>query len=107
MPRIFLRNNINCIMPLDSEPITTRGKTPDDFHAIVADIGSHVQFKLLCVVFITFILLCTDVFRDRILANFQGATDYKNVTSWGTTMQAMFLVLALLIADPLIRLKII
>ncbi len=91
----------------DSDPIITPGERPDDFAAVIVDIFSHIQFKLVGLVFLWFIFLSSDTFIGRVLSTFKDAVDYKCPTSYGTMLQGMFLVIALLVTDLLIRQKII
>ncbi len=93
-------------MPLDSDPILLT-RRPDDLASIIMDIASHIQYKFLALLLVVFILLSSDIFINRILSSFRGAVDYKCPTSWGTSLQGLFLVLIMIIIDALIRQKII
>lgn len=73
----------------------------------IADMFKGIQYKLFALMFFTFIVLSSDVFVTRVLCRFPGATDQKNITSWGTILQGLFLVLACLIFDIIIRLGVI
>ena len=94
-------------MVLDSEPLCVGKSCPDDFASVFADIFSGIQFKLFGLIFIIFIFISSDVFIGRMLSNFSGATDGKKTTSWGTIIQGMFLVMALIVIDVLVKQKII
>lgn len=94
-------------MPLDSDPILLGRRAPDDMTAVFVDIASHLQFKFLGLLLIVFIITSSDVFINRALSKFKGAVDYKCPTSWGVCIQGMFLVIAMIIIDVLIRQKII
>ncbi|SIP85956.1 Hypothetical protein PACV_241 [Pacmanvirus A23] len=94
-------------MPIDSDPITISGNSPDDFTSILLDIASSIQYKLFGLMLIIFIFISSDVFINRALAKFNGAVDYKCPTSWGTFLQGLFLVLSCIIIDAAIRQKII
>lgn len=94
-------------MPVDSDPIMVSGRCPDDFTSIVLDIVSNVQFKLLGMMLVIFIIISSDVFINRALSKFAGAVDHKYPTSWGTFLQGLFLVMACIIMDAAIRQKII
>jgi hypothetical protein len=94
-------------MPMDSEPIMISGSGPDDFTSIVLDIVSNVQFKLLGMMLLIFMIISSDVFINRALSKFQGAVDHKYPTSWGTFLQGLFLVFACILIDAAIRQKII
>lgn len=93
-------------MPVDSDPIIPN-KRPDDLTTMIVDIFSSIQYKFLGLMLIMFIILSSDVFINRILARFGGAVNVKCPTSWGTFLQGLFLVLAMIIIDALIRQEVI
>lgn len=95
-------------MPSDSDPIDGRKRaTPDNLAYVVVDMISGMQLKLLALTFIAFIMLMSDSFINRVLARFEGAVDVKCPTTWGTVLQGLFLILAMIIIDGLNRNKII
>ncbi len=91
---------------MDSEPIVVT-KKPNDLISIAVDSVTSIPFKFLSLMFLTFILLSTDVFIGRILGSFDGAVDYLTPTSWGVCIQGMFLVFAMVIIDALIKQQVI
>lgn len=93
----------------DSDPICGDDdpKKLGDFYQIFNDVFGRIQFKFIGFAFIVFMILSTDTFINRILNVFSNAVAGGIPTSWGTTLQGLFLVLALLVIDPLIRLKVI
>lgn len=93
-------------MPLDSDPIIV-GRRPDDFASVIFDLLSNIQYKLLGLMLLVFLIISSDVFINRALAKFSGAVDYKYPTTWGTTLQGLFLVIACIFIDAAIRQKII
>lgn len=94
-------------MPVDSDPIMSSGRRPDDFTSIINDVFSNVQYKMFGIMFLIFIIISSDVFINRILTKFQGAVDIKCPTSWGTMLQGLFLVIGCIIVDACIKQKII
>jgi len=94
-------------MPSDSDPIKINTNRPDDFTTIILDVFSGVQYKLLGIMLLVFLILSSDVFINRVLSKFNNAVDYKCPTSWGTFLQGMFLVLSCIIIDTAIKQKII
>lgn len=81
-------------------------KLPNDFGGIVSDLASRVQFKFLFFMLMTFIFISSDTFMYGILDKFKNTTQTistKSVTTWGTVLQGMFLVFAMIIIDLLIR----
>lgn len=93
-------------MPVDSDPIIPN-RRPDDITTIIIDVFSSIQYKFLGLMLLMFIILSSDVFINRILARFGGAVNAKCPTSWGTSLQGLFLVLAMMIIDALIRQQVI
>lgn len=93
-------------MAVDSEPIII-SSNKGDFVSAVVDISSHVQYKFLILMMITYIMLSSDVFINRVLSQFNHAVDYKCPTSWGVCIQSLVLALIMLMIDGMIRQKII
>lgn len=92
---------------MDSEPILVHTTKSDSLIGIVNDMLMSIQYKLIGMMMIVFIVLSSDVFINRVLASFTGAVDYKQPTSWGVVLQMMFLAIALIGADVMIRQKIV
>ena len=94
-------------MGYDSDPITVTKNRPDSLTTVIVDVLSNAQYKLFALMFVMFLFISSDSFINRILSTFSGTVDYKTVTSWGAILQGLFLVLACVIVDILIRQKII
>jgi hypothetical protein len=92
---------------MDSDPITISKEGPDDITTIVLDMIGNIQFKLIILIFLSFMLVSSDVFIMRGLANFEGAVDYKQPTSWGTFLQGSLLVIISIFIDAGIKQNII
>jgi len=88
---------------MDSEPLNA----PDDAPGIFADMITRVRFKYYLLLFLAFIIVSSDVFIDRVLTKFTGATDYKCANTKGTVIQAGFLVLLCVVLDVFAGQKII
>jgi hypothetical protein len=86
----------------DSDPITICGKN-DDLLSMFVDIASEIQYKLLLMVFLLFIVLNTDVFINRVLGKLSNTIDGHRVTSWGVILQGTFLVLGMIAMDALVK----
>lgn len=89
---------------MDSDPLPD---AHDDFCSIFTDVIGHIPFKFLTLMFVVFMVLSTDTFINRVLGVFSGAVTNGIPTSYGTTLQGLFLVLAMVMIDPLIKLKLI
>ncbi len=81
--------------------------SPKDALDWIVSIHDNTQYKFLMYMFLIFLFISSDVFIGRILSNFDGAVYMKTPTNWGVILQGIFLVLAMIIADLLIRGKII
>ena len=57
-------------------------------------VASNIPFKFLALIFIVFLILNTDVFVGRILSRVDSAVEGKKVTTFGTCVQGLILVLA-------------
>lgn len=93
-------------MPADSDPIVET-ESPDGFSEVIIDAVSHVQFKLISMLFIVFILINSDTFISRVLGGFSGAVDHRYPTTWGVCIQGLMLASAMILIDILVRQKII
>lgn len=82
----------------DSVPLVS-GKQPDEFSTVIADAVGGINIKVMISLFLIFMVITSDVFVTRVLANVNGATDYKHATNYGTFLQGMLLVLLFLIVD--------
>lgn len=82
-------------------------ETPQDMLDWLVSLHDGVQYRLMASMFVIFLFLSSDIFVGRILANFDGAVHMKTPTNWGTILQGIFLVIACIIADALIKGKII
>lgn len=91
----------------DSDYIDDVTIESNDMIGMFNDVISNVQFKFVGMMFLVFLVLSTDTFITRVLSVFGSAVGGGCPTSWGTVLQGMFLVLAMLLIDPLIRLGVI
>ncbi len=94
----------------DTEPLPTTTKdtaTKSSFVEIISDAVKGVQYKLFIMMFLFFLFLSSDTFVNRALSRIDGAVDYKTPTSYGTSLQGLFLVMACMIADIFINLGVV
>jgi hypothetical protein len=89
-------------MAIDSEPIRIV-KTNDAVGTMFVDMLSKINFKIAFFLLFAFIIISSDVFVNRILYNFGGATEGKNTTNYGAALQGMFLALGYIIMDIFVR----
>lgn len=76
-------------------------------HNLAGAAASKLQWKLFGFMFIVFMFVNSDVFISRVLSKIDGATDFKDVTSYGTTLQGLLLVLACIMFDVLVKYNIV
>jgi hypothetical protein len=70
---------------------------------MIFDALQNIPYKWLLCLFAVFMIVSSDMFIVRVLASFEGAVNLRSPTNWGTILQGLFLVLAMLLADGLIR----
>lgn len=90
-------------MPLDSDPLLVKSHSNDDLITIATDVFGGIQYKLFLLMFIAFLVVSSDMFVGRALARINGAVDMKTPTSYGTLLQGIAMIFAVLIMDALIR----
>lgn len=90
----------------DSEPIRVYRERPDNIAKLAFNAIKSIEYKLIILLFTTFMLLSSDVFINRVLSKFNGAVDHRYPTNYGVLLQGMFLVLAYIIYDALVSLGI-
>lgn len=87
----------------DSTPIRlSDAEKADDVGSLVSSIWEKINFKMLILLFITFVGLSSDVFCRRVLSHVDGAIDGKCPTNKGVFIQALLLCLAYVIFEILI-----
>jgi hypothetical protein len=94
----------------DSDPVMMPARSvgpPNDFTTIVTDIFHGIQYKLLGLVLMMYLILNSDVFINRILGSFAGAVDGKCATTYGTVVSGLIFCIWLIIIDLAIKQKII
>ena len=84
------------------------GKKPDSFISIIADFFTNVNYKLIIVLFLTYVFVMSDLFMDKVLSKIDGAvTNRVHLTPKGTFINGVVLILIYMTADMLIRNKIV
>ena len=68
----------------------------DSINEMLADITKQVDVRMMIMRFVVFILICSDVFVNRVLARFNGAVEMRN---YGIVLQGIALVLVYLLID--------
>lgn len=86
---------------MDSEEIAEPKK--GDLINVIVDFMNEINYKLVFFLFMIFLLLSSDVFLAQILSNINGAMELNTVTTYGTIIQGLFLILFYIIADMLIK----
>lgn len=71
----------------------------DSINEMLADITKQIDVRMMLLRFVVFILICSDVFVNRVLARFNGAVEMRNPTNYGIVLQGIALVLVYLLID--------
>ena len=88
----------------DSVPLAELANGPPPTGAAPGGSPLPYNFKLLLSLFLTFILVVSDVFTNSILSSFgEKAVMGRTPTMWGIVLQGIFLVIGYAIATYLIR----
>ena len=83
-------------MTRDSELLVEK---PDSFNTILISIFSKANIKKYFVVFLIYIILHNDVFINKILSNVGGSVMNDTITSKGTVILGVLMVLAYILLD--------
>lgn len=79
-------------------------KQPDDLASVMIDFFTSLNIKLILFIVILFLFVSSDIFVDKVLDRFSGATSNKRPTTKGIFLQAGFLALFYITVDLLIQL---
>jgi hypothetical protein len=60
------------------------------------------NLKIVIAIFLSFILVVSDVFTSSVVAGFRGAVHCRTPTTWGTMIQSVFLILLIILAVHLV-----
>jgi len=78
-------------------------RKPDSFISIVADFASNLNYKLLIILFLSYIFLMSDLFLDKVLSKITDATKHRDqLTPKGTLINGLLLIMLYMTADLLI-----
>ena len=86
---------------LDDSPKKSRKSNGDDFPSMSAELFTKINFKNAIFLFLTAILVFSDIFIDNVLSKIPGASHDSQATTKGTMLQITVLVLMYLIIDLL------
>lgn len=75
---------------------------PDSFAAIAAGALSGIHYKTYFFMLLIFYFVSTDLFIGTILAQVDGAVETKYPTTYGTFIQGIVLVLAMIVVNALV-----
>jgi len=87
--------------PIDSSYLASDSESilalPEDekkqslFNMVGHTLG-NINFKMLILLFLTFLFINSDIFINRILSRINGAVSGKVTTSWGVVIQALIFI---------------
>lgn len=78
-----------------------------DFMKLSGDIMSNINYKIAIFIFIIGMLLFSDVFIENILSGIGGSVEDGTPTTKGTVILLLFLVLAYIVLDLIVKYNII
>ena len=74
----------------------------------IIDSLASTNFKLLVFIFLAFLLVTSDIFADKVISRISpDSVDHHNLNSKGTMIAGLFLVLAYIVCDVVIKTNII
>ena len=92
---------------LDDDSTGKKGK-PDSFTSIIADFFVGVNYKLILMLFLIYVFIMSDMFIDKVLSKMEGTVrNNHDLTSKGTMVNGILMILLYMTADMLIRNQII
>lgn len=89
--------------PLEDIDETTAAENKSDLVKVSGSILGDINIKLAIVVFITGMLVFSDLFIDNFLSKINRAVDGENATTKGTIIQLTVLVIIMIIVDLLTK----
>ncbi len=90
------------------EELEDAGKRPDSFISIIADFMGGLNYKLIIILFLSYVFLMSDLFLDKVLGKVTGTTTQRvQLTPKGTLINGVLLIMLYMTADLLIKNKII
>lgn len=90
-------------MAKDYDRIDFGEKQPDSMIDMSISCIAKMEIFMAIILFVMAIYINSDIFIDRFLGKFSGTVYANAVTSWGTIVQAIFLVVFFIIADLLLK----
>lgn len=89
---------------MDGDIIAPKGRS--EMMNMTSDMLGGFNFRILLFLYLIFIIICSDVFVDRVLTKFDGAVDMHVPTTYGTCVQGGLLVGAFVVADVLVKMEV-
>jgi hypothetical protein len=92
---------------MDSDAIEY-SNAKDDIMDMILDLVGSVQYKLMGIMLIMFIIIMSDTFIKRVLSGVSGAVDgFGTPTNSGTIIQGLILVLSCIVVDIAIQAEVV
>lgn len=86
---------------MDSEPVEEVKK--GDLIKVTTDFLGNISYKLIFFLFMAFLFISSDVFSNNVLSKIDGAIELNDVTTYGTIVQGVILILFYLTIDMAIK----
>jgi len=90
------------------EEVDGSSKRPDSFISILADFFGSLNYKLIIILFLSYVFVMSDLFLDKILQKVDGCVEnHVQLTPKGTLINGVIIILLYMSADLLIKAKVI
>lgn len=91
---------------MDSDILTPTNK-PDTMMSVIADGMQGIEIKFICLLFLVYLIIHSDIFVEKILSKTPGATYLKYPTTYGTIVQGLLTCGSAAVIQSLIKTNII
>jgi hypothetical protein len=82
-------------------------KKGEDFTPMLLEIIKSIEYKYYAFMFLIFMFITSDVYIDKVLSKLDGTLEYCSPTPYGTIIQAITLIAAMILIHVLIKKEII
>lgn len=95
-------------MSSNIENIKTKKESNDgDFIEMAKTLVGSINYKLALLMFVFGFIIFSNIFADKVVANFDGTIDNDTVNTKGTLVQLLFYTVVLIVIDLFVKSNII
>ncbi len=87
----------------DAQSKRKKKNKKSDLMKMTGNMLANINYKVAFLLFIVGVILFSDIFIDGILSNFSGSVDGECTTTKGAMLQLLFMVLAYIILDLIVK----